>query len=206
MTSRIAALALLVVALPAAALAVTNGGFSPASPIGSYVALPGGSTAIPGWVTTDTGVEWFEPVPFSVTASPDGGHVVDLANTSFAAGGIRQTFATEPGVMYLIEFQCATQQSAGRDGTAEIVVTVDGVTETVTLVNHSSIAAWETRTVVFTADDASATLHFRCLQNANEHFAFLDGVALHTPLLARSYTWARIKEMFRSAGRRPSGF
>lgn len=189
---------LAVLLLPGSALAqITNGGFAPGSPVASYVALGGGSTAIPGWVTTDSGVEWFDPVPFSVTVSPEGGYVVDLANTSFSAGGIRQTFVTVPGQLYGIVFYYATQMSSGRDGTAEIVVTADASSQTFPIVNLSSIAVWESRTFTFLADDASATLHFRCLQDARFHFAFIDGVGAGAPVPVAKQTWGSIKALYR---------
>ncbi|MDO9170221.1 MAG: DUF642 domain-containing protein [bacterium] len=171
---------------------IVNGSFEPASPFGSWTTLPGGSTAIPGWTTFASGVEWFTGYAL------DGLYNIDLANYTSSDGGIEQTFPTTPGEVYIIEFSLGTHQTSGRDGTAEIVVGADGASQTFTAVNHSVTIAWESKSFTFTADDASATLRFRCLQNAYLHFAYLDAVgatALSTP--AESKSWSEIKSLYR---------
>ncbi len=171
---------------------IVNGSFEPASFFGSWTTLPGGSTAIPGWTTFASGVEWFTGYAF------DGLYNIDLANYTSSDGGIEQTFPTTPGEVYIIDFSLGTHQTSGRDGTAEIVVGADGASQVFTAENHTTAIAWESKTFSFTADDASATLRFRCLQNAYLHFAYLDAVgatALSTP--AESKSWSEIKSLYR---------
>jgi hypothetical protein len=62
--------------------------------------------------------------------------------------------------------------------------------------NGAAILAWQPRTFVFTADDARAKLQFRCLQNANLHFAFIDGVARIQVTPAATTTWGRLKRPY----------
>lgn len=171
---------------------IVNGSFEPVSYFGSWTTLPGGSTAIPGWTTFASGVEWFTGYAL------DGLYNIDLANYTSSDGGIEQTFPTTPEEVYIIEFSLGTHQTSGRDGTAEIVVGADGASQIFTAENHTGAIVWESKTFSFTADDASATLRFRCLQNAYLHFAYLDAVgatALSTPNESRS--WSGIKTLYR---------
>lgn len=192
------------VARPARA-ALVNGSFEPENPSFAYQALPGGSTAIPGWTTTDTGAEWFQAQVYGAPA-PDGQYVVDIANYVYSAGGVQQTFATQAGAVHVVTFMLGTSQSFGRDGTCEIVVAADAVTETFAAVNHGNLAVYTPCTFTFVADDASATLSLRCLQNANLHFAYIDAVTLNPTTtgipdtgdgdLVES-TWGTLKALFR---------
>ncbi|MEQ1833757.1 MAG: DUF642 domain-containing protein [Candidatus Eisenbacteria bacterium] len=195
--SLLAALLLSSSTLTATAATLVNGSFEPgpAGFTGQFVV--GGSTAIPGWTATDTGVEWYAPLPAGFGAAPSGQYVVDLANYVYSAGGIQQTIATVPGEVVSIGFFLGTLQGLGRDGTCEIVVSADGVTQTFTAVNHTGAFVYSLRTFTFVADDASATLSFRCLQNANVHFANIDGVAVQTVTAASGTTWARVKSLYR---------
>lgn len=203
MRARISQFGILVVlAVQPARAELVNGSFEPVDPSFSYLALPGGSTAIPGWTTTDTGVEWFQAQVYGSPA-PDGQYVVDLANYIYSAGGLQQTFATQPGTVQVIAFMLGTSQSFGRDGTCEIVVTADGVTETFTAVNHGSLAIYTPCVFTFVADDASATLSLRCLQDANLHFAYVDAATLNPTTTAvpendvSGSTWSTLKATFR---------
>ncbi len=180
-------------AVPPARAQVVNGSFEPATGVIGYALLPGGSTAIPGWTTTDNGVEWFLPSP----VSPSGGDVVDLACYVYSAGGIQQTIPTVSGQTYAIDFWLGTQASSGRDGTCEIVVDAAGTTQTFSATNPTGAAVWFPRTFTFVATGPSATLRFRCLQNANLHFAFIDGVRMNAVTAAESGTWGRLKRLYR---------
>jgi hypothetical protein len=157
---------------------IVNAGFEPDASVGANNVLPGGSNAIPGWTTIENGVEWFNPAAFGSTVSPDGGYAVDLANFTFNAGGIQQTFATVAGQSYTVEFYASTSAGQGRVGTAEIIVEADGVTEQINLVNQSAQFVWELQSFTFVADDDEATLTFANYQDANLHFANIDGVSI----------------------------
>ncbi len=193
---RIALAFLAALAAPASAQ-IVNGSFEPSSAMGNYAALPGGSTAIPGWVTTDTGVEWYKPAAFGDVAAPNGLYVVDLANYIFSAGGIQQTIPTVVGQAYVFQFFLGTNQQSGRDGTCEIVVSAAAQSQTFTHVNHATLTTWALQSFPFTATSTTTTLSLRCLQNANLHFALVDGGELLTPLSATPGTWGAIKRLYR---------
>lgn len=181
---------------PPASAQIVNGSFEPASGVVSWMIVSGGLGTIPGWVTTDNGVEWVAGSSGGAPA-PDGLHVVDLACYVYSAGGIEQTFATTPGDAFTVTFALGTLQSAGRDGTCEIVVDADGQSQTFGHVNHSGVITYATKSFTFLADDASATLRFRCLQNANQHFAYLDGVGLETTVGDDETSFGSVKARFR---------
>lgn len=183
---------------PSPSATLVNGSFEPAAPFGAYQALPGGSAAVPGWVTTDSGAEWFQPSAYGYAPAPSGLYIVDIANYVYSAGGIRQTFPTVPGETVTIDFQLGTHAASGRDGTCQIVVDADGQSQVFSHSTAGAAIAWLACAFTFVADDASATLRFRCLQNANLHFAYLDGAGardLTTP--SAPATWGRIKSLFR---------
>ncbi len=182
---------------PAAMAQLVNGSFEDPQMTGPYYLLPGNSTDIPGWTTTDSGVEWFQTVAYGLGGAPDGVFVVDLANYTYSAGGIMQTFATDPGTQYHINFFLGTSESSGRDGTCEIVVEADGQSETFAMVNHTPALVWEDKTFVFTADDTSTELSFRCLQDAGYHFAFIDAVGTAGTVATTDKTWAGVKSLYR---------
>ena len=174
---------------------IINGGFEqPSSPIG-YSLLSGGSTAITGWTTTDNGVEWWSPTGYG--PMPAGPNLVDLACYVYSAGGIQQTFATVPGQSYQIDFWFGTHAVSGRDGTATIQVSADGQLQSYSITSLTSPIGWNLESFTFVADDASATLKFRCLQNANLHFAYIDGVGSSAVVPARTSTWGRVKSLYR---------
>ncbi len=164
-------LALLLAATVSAQAQLVNGSFEPASGSVSWTIVGGGATTIPGWTGVDYGVEWF-----TLAAAPDGAHVVDLACYIWAAGGIQQTFATAPGEVYTVSFQLGTFVGFGRDGTCAITVDADGQTQNYTHTNPGGTPTWALQSFSFIADDTTATLRFRCLQDANAHFAYIDGV------------------------------
>ncbi len=180
---------------PAALGSIVNGGFEPVAGGPTYVALPGGSTQISGWTTTDSGAEWFQPSAFGLTNSPNGGWVVDVANTVFSAGGIEQTFTTVASTVYQVDFHFGSHQASGRDGTAEIIVAAGAASQTFNIANPGSDIVWEARSFTFTANAASTTLSFRCVQSAFEHFAYIDGITatvVPAPAIAASMIIAGI--------------
>jgi len=176
---------------------IVNGSFEPTTPFGGNYVVPPNSSAIPGWLTIDSGVEWYNPLPFGTGPAPHGSYIVDLANYAYSAGGLQQTFVTTPGELIGIDFKLSTTIGSGRDGTAQIEVSADGQTQLFNVVNPTGTNVWTPFTFVFTADNASATLRFRCLQNANLHFANIDGVGRNLTTANQSSSWGRIKTLYR---------
>jgi len=188
---------ILLMCAPLASAQVINGSFEDDQLEGSYYLLPVNSNAIPGWTTTDSGVEWFQAADYGSVPAPDGRFVVDIANYTYSAGGLMQTIVTDPGTAYHINFSLGTQQTNGRDGTCEIIVEADGQSQTFSTENHSANTAWELMTFIFVADDTTADLSFRCLQNANHHFAFIDAVGTDGTVATSNKSWDGVKSLYR---------
>jgi hypothetical protein len=156
----------------------------------------GGLGTIPGWTTTDNGVEWFLGTSGGAPA-PDGLHVVDIATYVWSAGGIEQAFATIPGEVYTVTFLLGTHQASGRVGTCEITVDADGQSQFFSHENHAGAVTYAAKSFTFLADGTSATLRFRCLQNAYLHFAYLDAVAMGSVVAGEASSWGEVKALFR---------
>jgi hypothetical protein len=175
---------LLLAGQSAAAEISINGSFEfPA--ITQYAYVPGGSTAVTGWLTITNGVEWFNPADpgagtwgVSVGFAQDGNLAIDLAPLTFAGGGIQQTFGTSPGTWYRVSFYAGTIERFQRVGTAQIDVSVASVTQTFDVVNHLEVIVWALFTFDFQATDSTSTLVFSNRQDANYHFAFIDNVSV----------------------------
>lgn len=190
--ARAGLLALLCTATVSAQAQLVNGSFEPASGSVGWTVVGGGATTIPGWTGVDYGVEWFtEPT------APGGTHVVDLACYIWSAGGIEQTFATVPGEVYTVSFHLGTLAGAGRDGTCAITVDADGQTQAYTHTNLGGTPTWALKSFSFIADGASATIRFRCLQNAYAHFAYIDGVSLSAVVGTEDASFGAVKALFR---------
>lgn len=196
---RITLLALLLAALATPAHGqILNGGFEPSGPSAAYHLLPSGSTAIPGWTTVLSGVEWFRPTLNGASPdSPSGGYCVDLADYTYPSGGIEQTFATSPGTTYAIEFWFGTHAGFGRDGTAQITATADGTTQSFSISSLTGAIGWTPQNFMFVADDLTATLRFTCTQNPLLHFAYIDGVSAASVTPTAGSTWGRLKQLYR---------
>ena len=88
---------------------------------------------------------------------------------------------TVAGQSYMVLFYLATQAGFGRDGTCEILVDAGGAPQTYAVTNMSTTVDWTSQTFTFTATSSNTVLRFRCLQDANLHFAVVDGVRIGLP-------------------------
>jgi hypothetical protein len=164
-----------------------NGSFESPGGFGNFI-LPGGSTFVTGWTTVLTGIEYFNATGFGGAA--DGVMVVDLANYVYSTGGIEQTVDTVVGNTYEIAFSAGNYLGSGRTGTGVVKVTVDGVTQTFdTAIATTSTTVWKQISFEFVASQAQTTVRFWNDQNANQYFAFIDGVGM-TPVVPEPQTWA----------------
>lgn len=92
---------LTVVSQPAQAAAFTNGSFEVGPEPGSFVLLPTGSTAIPGWTVLGHSIDYTG----SIWEVSDGARSLDLSGQG--AGGVEQTFDTILGASYQVLFDLA---------------------------------------------------------------------------------------------------
>ena len=177
-----------------AANLLVNGSFE-AAPSGNTI-LPGGSAAIPGWTTTNEGVEWFTSLPFG-GAAKDGTSVIDLAwyvSNGTPGGGIKQSFATVVGESYTLSFYGMTANSFGRDGTGVIDLLITGSIDAQFGVKHLAptwtVDDWQLFTKTFVASSVTTTVEFRNRQNAFQHFALVDAVSVVQSSVPEPTSWA----------------
>ena len=188
--SAVAAIALVAGAAHAAIpVPIVNGSFEVPFTTGNSI-LPGGSTFVTGWTTVFTGVEHFNATGYG--GAFDGQMIVDLANYVYSTGGIEQSFATTIGTEYTATFALGNYLGFGRDGTGIVNVSAAGSTATFsTAVATTGSTTWSTASFTFTANDTTTTLRFWNEQNANQHFAFVDGVGV-TAAVPEPGTWAML--------------
>lgn len=159
---------------------VSNGSFE--TPPGNYEYVPGGSAYINGWTTTLNGVEIITDndiglgVPYPTTIG-DGIKAVDLAPYTYQGGGISQVLDTVPGQSYELDFLAATQEAFGKDGTGTIEAILATQYE-FALENYTADIVWEQKTFTFVATGTTSTLTFLSFDDASQHLAAIDNVAV----------------------------
>lgn len=166
---------------------IVNPGFE--NPPGDYRLIPGNSTYLTGWKTLYNGVEIFThddvgynypgpKVPYP-SLIQDGLQAVDVAVFTFlGGGGIEQSFSTTAGLKYEVSFLASTVNLFGKDGTGNLVVEVDGVTQNYALVNMTPGLVWQNYNFDFTASGSTATLRFASFDDPNLHMAAVDAVSV----------------------------
>lgn len=153
-----------------------NGSFE--LPAGTtYASLPTGSITISGWTTVLNGAAWFNANALGGAAA-DGVMLVDLTRYIVAGGGIEQTFATEAGTSYDLEFNLSTMLRNGRDGTAHVDVKVGTLTTGYDVTNLTANLVWTPYTQRFTATGPTTTIRFTNTENGSLNYAFLDKVSV----------------------------
>ncbi|MBL9148159.1 MAG: choice-of-anchor C family protein [Phycisphaerae bacterium] len=142
----------------------------------SYVSLPGGSTAMAGWITTGNTVD----LVGGGWQQADGSLSLDL-DGSPGPGGVQQTFATIPGQWYTVEFFMAGNPQCG-DPVKALSVEAAGFSNTFTFntAGHSFVSmGWELRSWCFRAHETSTTLTITSLTaSATNCGAAIDGVVV----------------------------
>jgi choice-of-anchor C domain-containing protein len=170
--ARVAATLVGLIAIPASASLITNGSFESGPPISGYIALPGGSTVIPGWTVTGNSID----VVDGEWVASDGRRSVDLDGTP-GPGGISQAFATNPGSAYRVEFDVA-----GNVTDVPVIklfrVSAAGQSQDMwfdTTGKTKTNMGWEPRSFTFTATDSQTTLAFQSL-DTSYYGAVIDNV------------------------------
>jgi hypothetical protein len=155
-------------AVNAQANLLTNGSFENTGgtfvgDVNSVDELLSGSSAIPGWTTTNgTQTAWIENGnPYGISAS-NGSFFLDLTGYSDSGtyGGVTQTFATSPGTSYVLTFDLGYGgNSIAFSGPVSVHVTAGGSTGTFTSGSGSpNPAVWNTETFDFTASSSMTQL------------------------------------------------
>lgn len=147
---------------------IVNGSFEQ-GPVGrSYVNLPGGSTAIKGWVVTGEGIDYVGPL----WRASDGKYSIDLdgsarstKTTPYAQGGIAQTFATMPGTRYQVTFDMAGNvYSPPAVKPVRVSAAGEHLDSTFDIRGKSTAnMGWVSKRWTFTANSTSTPLEFRSM-------------------------------------------
>jgi choice-of-anchor C domain-containing protein len=137
-------------------------GFPVTSPEPCFVTLPIGSTNLTGWTVILGNVDWLAPA-CGVQSQTDGIASLDLVGDQMA-GGIQQTFDTEPGYVYEVRFDL-NGNFGGPPVIKPLRVTVAGVVQNYTFdttgENPGNAASfWTTKFFTFVATGDSETITF----------------------------------------------
>ena len=141
---------------------IVNGSFEDGIDPGVFLPLPGGSTAIAGWITTGVSTDYIG----TVWVASDGERSLDLVGSP-GLGGVMQTFATTPGAGYIVTFDLAGNPRA--DGLPPVTsMRVEAAGQSAdysydTTGKDYQNMGWVTRSWRFTANSTSTTLEFYAL-------------------------------------------
>ena len=175
---RVFAVGALFVTGVAQASLIQNGSFEESfrDPGAGFLMLNGGDTSIDGWTVVGTGIDYIG----GVWAASDGLRSLDL-NQRSAGGGIAQTFATEIGQSYIVEFDLsANMYNAPNEKIMGI--SAAGQEEELSF-NHLLLGSspsdpkWERRSWSFVATSTQTTLRFEGI-SAGAYGAALDNVSV----------------------------
>jgi Protein of unknown function (DUF642) len=143
--------------------------------------LGSGSSAIPGWTTTNgTFTAWIQNGnPYGISAS-NGSFFLDLTGyaDSGTYGGVSQTFATTPGTNYVATFDLGYGGDSGAFG-GPVKVTASAAGTSATFTSGSGTpnpAVWDPETFNFMATSTSTTLNLVGLSTAGGEYIGLDNV------------------------------
>ncbi len=167
--TRLASVALTgLVAVPASAAIVPNGGFE--SPdIASWTLKSPGDTGITGWTVVGNTISFQDSAAFGglgVVAS-EGSQFLELTGIVGRGGGVRSDpFSTVNGTNYRLQFDIGAFFVAGQGSYGDVIVDlwIDGVARGsfTNLIGLSGPGSdWETETFDFIAAGATTTLEFR---------------------------------------------
>lgn len=165
----------------ASANLLTNGSFETGNfvPNGdNTMLLSNGATNIAGWVVAGDSIAWIGPTnPFGLLAS-DGDYFLDLTDYPVGGpyGGIGQTFATNSGWTYKVQFDLGTRLTYG--GSSSLRVSAAGDTQDYTeAANGDSSPRWDTEQFIFVANSNMATLSFLGIDPSHAYIG-LDNVVV----------------------------
>ncbi len=169
--------------LPALAQELVNpsfelGDFTNNHPGDNTTTLAPGSTGITGWTVVTGEIAWIQAGnPFSLSAS-NGDRFLDLTSYSENFGGIQQTLATIPGLLYHVEFDLGSRSAYGNAYMSVRAVDVQGEAAAQQYTRlGTDPSGWDRFTFEFVAREASTDLRFIHDFNGN-NYTGLDNVSL----------------------------
>ena len=158
---------------------IVNGSFEAGPEPGDVIALPDGSTEIDGWEVSRDAVDYIG----TCWLASEGDRSLDL-DPSAGFGGIKQTFDTAPGVMYLVTFAMAGNPYRGFNDPYIKYMGVSAAGQSDDFAfdtegkSYPSPMGWVTHDWQFTANDTSTTLEFYSLHTFDDGYSGYCGPAL----------------------------
>ncbi len=149
------------VVVPASANLIANGSFEDSSldPGATWIPMGAGDTSITGWTTVGAGVDYMR----TILAASDGERSIDLNNIT-SGGGIAQTFATNAGWIYTVEFDLSANMYGGPSPKVMSVAAAGQSAEFefdyIAAGSTASDPAWERISWTFVASGSLSTLTF----------------------------------------------
>ncbi len=167
---------------------IVNGSFeTPSVPTGFFTNFLGGSTAITGWTVVGPEASivsgTYASLGFTFPAE-DGKQWLDLtADGTNTAQGVKQTFATTPGMTYNLSYFVGNQFDPGGiwGTTSTVNVLLNGVliqTSTNSMGAGGTTQVWEQFSTSFLATSSSTTLEFLNGDPPNDNSNGLDNVVV----------------------------
>jgi len=145
---------------------LANGSFE-SGDVATWQTLAPGSTTLAGWTVLGAGVTLSDDATFGGAQARDGVQWLSLTTIGGSAGGVSQTFATQPGMDYLLTFDYTALSHGDTTGNNVIYeLSYDVGAGPVPLTVNAqgtpilNFAPWTTETLRFTATGASTTLTF----------------------------------------------
>jgi choice-of-anchor C domain-containing protein len=163
-----AASLLLAASASAAGNLLVNGSFEQGIDPGTFKDLPGGSSAITGWIVGDLHVDYCSSLTWNAS---DGVRSVDLDGSAGGAmnGSIRQSFPTTAGQHYRVDFDLSGNSNA-QPQIKQVEVSAGNAVQVFThdcgpVFQHTIPFAivYEHQSFLFTATSSTTTLEFRSL-------------------------------------------
>ncbi len=181
----------------ASAAGFTNGSFEindgNGSPNASLLGIDPGNMQIAGWEVFGDIIDLHSVVDTGIPAA-HGEYSLDFGSghpylngitvpERYSNGGIRQTFDTIAGLMYIVKFDFGGFKDVfGGPGepVKDMIVSADGFSDVYAYdtTNLAGIVGWRTDTFRFLADDSSATLSFLSLDQDLPAGVYLDNVSV----------------------------
>ena len=145
--------------------------------------LPLGSTALPGWTTTNAELAWLINGNNYGIATPYGSYFLDLTGYHDSApySGVTQTIATTAGQTYHFSFALGVDQGDTRySGPVSATATVGDVSQTFTLTPdpNNQFNQWQTFGYDFTGRDTSTDVRIIGISTAGGQYIGLDNVSV----------------------------
>ncbi len=156
---------------------IINGSFEQASvnPAGTWIPMSGGNTSITGWTVFGSGIDYLG----TFMVASDGQRSIDLNNVT-PGGGIQQSFATNAGWIYTVEFDLSANMFGGPIKRMSVGAAGESAEFEFDYAGLGATAAnpmWQRITWSFTATGSSSTLVFTGL-NAGVYGAAIDHVVV----------------------------